>query len=199
MNTRIKLIVISVCVLLVAGVAGHYLLTGNPDLGQEHASAKVKEIEGYKNWTKVNKAPKRMEDRVAIMCAMPETIGSLTVASGRDNPHIDKYFIVYVNKTGEKPMMEQKVPDFPEGTVIVKEKLPSPESTTPELMTVMIKQKKGSNPQTGDWDYMVTDGNGEKIEGRGNLANCQACHEARKKEGYVFRDYVEWEVRKTWK
>jgi len=35
----------------------------------------------------------------------------------------------------------------------------------------------------------VVDGTGAKIEGRGDLQNCQACHFANKETDYVFRTY----------
>ena len=70
-------------------------------------------------------------------------------------------------------MMEQAKPSFPEGSVIVKEKLPDKSSQTPELLTVMIKRGKGFNNESGDWEYMVVDGSGTKVEAQGKLENCQ--------------------------
>ncbi|HEX8845366.1 MAG TPA: cytochrome P460 family protein [Pyrinomonadaceae bacterium] len=149
----------------------------------------VKEIEGYKNWTKVNAAPQLMPGRVATDCALWLAPGGVVV-NGEGNPHREKYFTVYVNEVGREAMLNQKSPKFPVGSVIVKEKLSTRESQTPELLTVMIKQQKGFNPGSGDWEYMVVDGTGTKIEGRGQLQNCQACHLARQKTDYAFRTYL---------
>lgn len=93
-------------------------------------------------------------------------------------------------------MLEQYTPAFPQGSVIVKERLSDQKSETPELMTVMIKQKKGFDPAGGDWEYMVTDGTGTRIEGRGKLANCQVCHIARPENDYIFRSYLDPETYK---
>lgn len=185
-NRRFKLLFLTLSILVIAGFAGSYFLKGNLDLGQP-VSAKVKEIEGYRSWTKVNSVPQSMPMDVAQACAI--AIHEQHANSPHGNK--DKYFTVYVNDTGREAMTAEKFPKFPEGSVIVKEKLSDKNSTTPELMTVMIKQKNGSSPETGDWEYMVTDGNGEKIEGRGKLANCQACHAAKASDDYIFRTYLD--------
>ena len=151
--------------------------------------SQVREIEGYKNWTKVNSAPQLMPGRVAAACAIWLSKTGIEI-DGQGNPHRDKYFTVYVNEVGRQAMLGQKNPKFPEGSIIVKEKLSAEDSQEPELLTVMIKQKKGFNPASGDWEYMVVDGKGTKVEGRGNLQNCQACHLENQKTDYIFRTYL---------
>lgn len=157
------------------------------------APAMVKEVEGYRNWTKVNWEPQLMPARVSTACAMPippaDDAGDMV-----GNPHREKFFTVYVNDIGRDAMLKQRNPNFPEGSIIVKEKLPSKESRTPELLTVMIKRARGFNPETGDWEYMVLDGAGTKVEGRGNLQNCQGCHAANRKTDYIFRTYLSREA-----
>jgi hypothetical protein len=93
-------------------------------------------------------------------------------------------------------MLRQKNPQFPVGSIIVKEKLTDKESGAPELLTVMIKREEGFNRTSGDWEYMVLDGAGTKIEGRGQLQNCQACHLANQKTDYIFRTYLPADLRK---
>ena len=157
------------------------------------ALAMVNEIDGYKNWTKVNSVPQFMPVRVATDCAIRISPTGIDLGSA-NNPHLNKYFTVYVNEVGRKAMLSQRKPSFPEGSVIVKEKLSTRFSQTPELLTVMIKQKKGFNPASGDWEYMVVDGTGTKVEGRGDLQNCQSCHLANRKADYIFRTYLSGEL-----
>lgn len=157
-------------------------------------SKQVAEIEGYRKWTKVNSMPELMPRRVAIACAMWVSPNGVII-DGDGNPHRDKYFTVFVNEVGREAMLDKKNPKFPVGSVIVKEKLPAKDSREPELLTVMIKQKKGFNPASGDWEYMVVDGTGTKLQGRGNLENCQSCHVGYKKTDYIFRTYLPAEVR----
>ena len=186
---RFKFVILAVW-LLCALVFFLNLWARNESSSAQTKNKQVKEIEGYKNWTKVNQTPQLMPQRVAQACALWLSSKG-AIIDGEENPHRDRYFTVYVNETGRKAMLEQKNPKFPEGAVIVKEKLPDEKSRTPELLTVMIKQKKGYNPENGDWEYMVVDGTGTKIEGRGNLQNCQSCHIDYKKSDYIFRTYLD--------
>ena len=94
-------------------------------------------------------------------------------------------------------MMSQMKPNFPEGSIIVKEKLLTRDSTSPELLTVMVKREKGFNQESGDWEYMVVDGEQTKVEGRGKLANCQSCHVLQSETDYVFRSYLPEDVRQS--
>jgi hypothetical protein len=152
----------------------------------------VKEIAGYREWFKVNPVPEVMQARTALLCAAP-TAGNRIY--GPDNPHHEKYITVYVNAVRPSAMMEQAKPSFPEGSVIVKEKLPDKSSRTPELLTVMIKRAKGFNTESGDWEYMVTDGSGTKVEAQGKLEKCQGCHLANAQKDYVFRTYLPYDVK----
>ncbi len=193
-----KIAVLAIGLVCALAFLLNYLATGatSSARGDENnvaASKPVKEIEGYKNWTKVNSVPQLMPERIAASCSL-WSAGKGVIIDGPANPHRDKYFTVYVNEIGRRAMLGQKQPKFPEGSVIVKEKLPAQDSRTPELLTVMIKQKQGFNPASGDWEYMVVDGTGTKVEGRGNLQNCQSCHVGYQKNDYIFRTYLSKEV-----
>ena len=87
-------------------------------------------------------------------------------------------------------MLHQKLPKFPVGSLIVKEKLAEPESMKPELLTVMHKRKKGYDTLGGDWEYLVYDGSGVSIQAHGRLKECHSCHKQWAKTGdYISRDY----------
>lgn len=155
-------------------------------------AATVKEIIGYKNWTRVNPEPVFMAPAVAAMCAPASQV------SQQSNPHSNKFITVYVNGTGLKAMTTELKPTFPEGSVIVKEKLPKEQQgAQPELLTVMVKREKGFNLASGDWEYMAVNGEGTKIESRGKLANCQSCHVTTPATDYVFRTYLSADVRES--
>lgn len=190
-----RLIVISLLSLLVGiAVSATYFLNQTSSIAAARLSPgnSVKEIAGYRAWFKVNPKPEVMQARTAVLCAAP---AALNPAYGPTNPHHQKYITVYVNELGQKAMMEQAKPSFPEGSVIVKEKLPDKSSQTPELLTVMIKRAKGFNNESGDWEYMVVDGSGTKVEAQGKLENCQGCHLANRQTDYVFRTYLPYEVK----
>lgn len=144
-------------------------------------------IAGYKEWTRVNPVPAVFHSQLAAQCA-PVTARQIEFENS--NPHRDKFITVYVNDIGKHAMLEEKSPRFPQGSIIVKEKLTSPESTKPELLTVMIKREAGFNPKNGDWEYMATDGAGKEVQERGKLESCQACHSLYEKTDYVSRFYM---------
>lgn len=154
------------------------------------------EIAGYKNWTKVNKEPEIVESKLAIMCARPTME---QIDADAKNPHNDKFITVYVNDTGKTEMMTKKYPQFPVGTVIVKEKLTTAESKTPELLTVMIKRDKNFNPKVGDWEFLTFNGKGTETTARGKLENCQTCHLVEKPTDYVSRRYLPYDARQKLK
>ena len=140
-------------------------------------SEQTKEIAGYRQWTKVNPRPIEMFKTVAELCAAPTLHNRADSAKPQtDNPHFRKFITVYVNAMGRAAMLEQKTPHFPVGSIIVKEKLSAETSKDPELLTVMIKREAGYNQANGDWEYLVTDGTGEKVTARGKLENCAVCH-----------------------
>ena len=148
-------------------------------------------IVGYKQWTRVNPDPMHISAQAALDCAIA------LQAAGPHGPN--KFITVYVNEIGRHAMMEEKTPLFPQGSIIVKEKLTTLQSTKPELLTVMVKRERGYNPESGDWEYMVVDGTGKNVQARGKLENCQSCHLMDKDTDYVSRAYLPFEVRKALK
>ena len=148
-------------------------------------------IAGYRNWTRVNPTPVVQEPRISFQCA-PPTVQQTQLESA--NPHSHKFISVYVNDVGRQAMMNDKLPHFPQGSVIVKEKLPAKDSASPELLTVMTKREAGYDPENGDWEYMAVAGDGRTVQARGKLEKCQACHVLEKATDYVSRNYLPREV-----
>lgn len=157
------------------------------------ADSRNEQIDGYRQWTRVNPKPVVMASQVAALCA------AVSVSPNVNDPHSNKFITVYVNDIGKQAMLDMKVPSFPQGSIIVKEKLPAVDSVTPELLTVMMKRQPGYNPESGDWEYMVTDGTGQKVQARGKLENCQVCHMMNHATDYVSRTYLPDEIRKKQK
>jgi Cytochrome P460 len=186
---RIKLSVILLLISIIA-VSGYSSGMIQPSASPvDQADSTLSSLSKYRTWTLVNPVPVKMEPAVAQLCA----------AVLRANPHRDKFVSVYGNETGRQAMMTQLRPEFPQGSMIVKEKLGDKESQSPELLTAMIKREKGYNPQSGDWEYLVLDGSASKISERGKLANCSSCHVAYDKSDYVTRTYLSDEVRQQLK
>lgn len=161
----------------------------------ETSLPQISEIHGYQNWTKVNPQPVLIgSPQVSILCGRP-----ITFDRKREliSPHEDKLITVYVNEIGRQAMMTELKPQFPVGSVIVKEKLsPEKRSGEPELLTVMIKREHGFNPGVGDWEFMAANGAGTTVDARGKLESCQACHVMMKKRDFISpRSYLPEELR----
>ena len=135
-------------------------------------------IAGYKHWTRVNPEPQQV---MSLIVAQYSNLGRCAAQTAppefsmeAQNPHRNKFVVVYVNEIARPAMMEQKLPIFPEGSVIVKEKLATKDSLSPELLTVMRKRESGYDPDKGNWEYMVFDGAGQTLQADGKLENIGA-------------------------
>lgn len=153
-------------------------------------------IKGYRNWTKVNPVPELVLSHIAYACFIPSAAEQKL---DDENPHRDKYITVYVNDAGRRAMMEKEKPKYPQGSIVVKEKLTTAESRTPELLTVMIKRERGYNPAVGDWEFMGLDGDGGVVRARGKLETCQGCHQKYSYVDYVHRGYLPKDIQKKLK
>ena len=191
-----KIFLAAICLLLFLSAALAYTLrsryqpSARAAVTVDVARAPAELIAGYRHWTRVNPTPALVLAQNLALCAAP------TVVAAPGSPHgPDKYITVYVNEIGRHAMMEEKTPHFPQGSIVIKEKLKTAASTDPELLTVMIKREAGYNPDSGDWEYMVFDGSGKSVQARGKLENCQACHKMDEQTDYISRSYLPMQVR----
>ena len=135
-------------------------------------------------WTRVNAMPYHQSGAVVWLCRSP--------LPGEVSPHANTNIVVYVNPVGRKSMFSNS-PHFPQGTVIVKEKVDGNSRVSPPpvlLYTVMTKRIAGYNPQVGDWEFSVISGDGKRLDATGRLENCQTCHIPQAKDDFVFRPYL---------
>jgi hypothetical protein len=146
-----------------------------------------KDFGDYKNWTRVNAKPLKMEANISIQCAAP-------LPARNNSPHQDKFIVVYVNDLGQSALLTQQNPQFPQGSAIVKEKLALENQQQPELLTAMVKREKGFNPGGNDWEFFVLSGDAKSVQAQGKLDNCLACHTANRGNDFVFRNYLPKDV-----
>ena len=95
--------------------------------------------------------------------------------------------MVYVNELARQPMLTERKPSFPQGSIIVREKLETETSTTPALLSVMIKREKGFSLGDNDWEFIVADGAEGKLQLRERTINCMRCHSSQIESDYVYR------------
>jgi hypothetical protein len=96
---------------------------------------------------------------------------------------------VYLNDMARTSLTQSKPLIYREGAVIVREKLET-EAGPPELLTAMIKRKKGFNPAANDWEFLVISGDATKITKREKTGTCQSCHKSVSAKDFVFDSYL---------
>lgn len=157
-------------------------------------------ISSYRTWTKVNDSPIYLEPYISMLCVPTPPKWSAK------NPHVPKYFTVYVNDIGKEAMLSKENLKFPVGSIIVKEKVAPTMSlkdanndtkeTTPasfdkpELLTVMIKRDKGFNPECGDWEFRTANADGTYHVGK-KVDHCISCHVSKPDNDFTFRSYLD--------
>lgn len=139
-------------------------------------------------WTKVNKEPYMMGVTSSFLCGLPSK--KHLDSERKKNPHAASFITVYVNNAGKEAMFAKEAQTFPQGSVIVKEKIGSYLGGKALLYTIMRKREAGFNPDLGDWEFAVVGPDGKDIQERGKLANCQSCHRPKRDSDFVFRSYV---------
>jgi hypothetical protein len=193
LKIKLALLSLTIFIIAVSAYSSATLKTVAPRAAPNRADTDLESLSQYREWTLVNPVPVKMLPAVAALCAAPMT------RPVTQSPHQDKFVSVYVNEAGRNAMMSQLSPEFPTGSMIVKEKLSTGQSRTPELLTAMIKREQGYNRQSGDWEYLVLDGAASQIVRRGRLADCASCHLAYEKTDYVSRIYLPDEARRQLK
>ena len=147
-------------------------------------------IDGYRKWARANQQTVQMEAAVAALCAPAAPVRKNPGVKPNPSPHKDKFINVYVNSIGQHALTLERSPRYPQGSIIVKEKLASADSTMPELLTVMVKRERGYNPASNDWEFLVVSGDTKTILERGKLENCAACHASQRGSDFIFRNYL---------
>ena len=105
------------------------------------------------------------------------------------------YGVVYVNELARRALLEQKKPQFPVGSIIVREKLLQPDAAKPELLVAMVKRERGFNRKANDWEFLMIDGSISRITQREKTGSCRDCHKQQKDADFVFRTYLPENVR----
>jgi hypothetical protein len=182
---RISFLLVAVAAIgLVIAFAGRRSQGSNDGFQFDATTLKDKSV-----WTQVNAEPHRLSSYIDALCRMPTADNYKQLR--KDNPHAASYITVYVNNAGREAMFAKEAPRFPEGSVIVKQKLGDhSEGNKPLLYTIMRKREAGYNPGVGDWEFLVVGPNGTDLQASGKLENCQVCHRGKRDSDHVFRPYV---------
>lgn len=161
-------------------------------------------IDGYRDWHRVNEKPFVASPKMTVLCRVTPSMledcaedpqfdladdAQLVTGTSLRQDGWTATLIVYVNELGKQAMLQKESPDFPVGSIIVKEKWKSLDDDAPQLKTVMRKRDAGYNPDCGDWEFAGFESDGALVE-QGRLVNCMRCHTERPNTDYVFRSYL---------
>lgn len=134
----------------------------------------------YKTWRQLTPAGYSIPPQLALLCTAPAPAPSQQSIE-TFGPHANTYVRVFGNSLAVRALTSRD--RFPEGSIVVKEKLPDPRSDVSSAQGVMIKRQKGFDPSTGDWEFHFY-----PSERSASFANCSNCHRSAQHD-FVFGSY----------
>ena len=124
--------------------------------------------------TRVTSRPVRVDPVDWTLCVGPP--GGFAPA-----PHSAFAIHIYATPGSEDHILRRRA-DYPEGTVVLKQKLTQTNET--ELFTGMLKREAGYNPGCGDWEFFVLSDQAQLLA-RGRIESCMNCHQDYADRGYL--------------
>ena len=135
----------------------------------------------YRGFKRLTGEPRFVDPQILTLCGSAAIISNpLEVARAkraRTGPHTGTSVHIYANPAATGAIAGD-APEFPEGAVIVKEKLGRDAAVTG--VGGMIKRAKGYDPKNGDWEFFFFTPGGDFTTGK--LANCIDCHSGGKRD-----------------
>jgi hypothetical protein len=156
---------------------GQFLAAASMDLPREVAD--------YRTWSALIKEPHPVPLEFWIRCSAP-TPENWADAYRAHGVHTERYIKVYGNTIGARAAPVTVHRRFPDGSVLVKEKLLTAEATSPEGVAFMVKRSGARFRDTGGWEFLYFPARGEAREIH---KYCAACHQTAADRDYVFGLY----------
>jgi hypothetical protein len=138
----------------------------------------------YHKWDRMTSKPVRTAGEAKEGCSPTPGVMAGT-------PDSEPYFQLYVSETAKPVFAHPTAPPFPEGAMLVKERLSAPRGRDPRFLLAMVKREEGFNPETGNWEFFVlrvTDV--PVVVDNGRIAHCAQCHAKARETDFVFRNYL---------
>jgi hypothetical protein len=105
------------------------------------------------------------------------------------DPHEGHWIHVYVSQRGHDAMMTG-TGVYPQGTVILKQKLRDAAGNETELFTGMLKRDKGYNTAAGDWEFFALNADATAVLPLKDFKSCVGCHQPFRATDFVSRKYL---------
>jgi hypothetical protein len=152
------------CLLLIVILGSWSLAWADEALTAANMSA------AYPRYVRWTKQPYSLAAEFVDLCR-PLSSEEMDKREAKRGPHREKSAHFYGNDVATRAAKEGAAA-YPEGAVIVKEKL----SERGEITSIagMIKRGGGYHPEGGDWEFFFRSADGQLTQGK--LAHCAGCH-----------------------
>ena len=134
----------------------------------------------YREFKRLTPTPRLVAPLTAELCITPPK-EMLDKEKAMTGPHHRHVIHIYANASAADSIAANEA-KFPEGAVIVKEKL-GDDAHPVTGIGGMVKRAKGYDPANGDWEFFFYTPGGDFTAGK--LANCIDCHNGGKRD-HVF-------------
>jgi hypothetical protein len=134
----------------------------------------------YTTWRRLTPDGYSIPPQLALLCTAPAPAPSPKSVEVF-GPHANTFVRVFANPAAAGALNSRGV--FPEGSILVKEKLRDVRSGIPAAHGVMIKRRKGFNPDTADWEFLFY-----PSERSASFTSCSNCHRSAQHD-FVFGSY----------
>jgi hypothetical protein len=128
----------------------------------------------------ITPTPHLVSDAIAALCTSPSP-DLIAKEAARTGPHTGTLVNIYVSE-GAAKFMDSSRRRFPEGSMILKEKL-SPDGNV-AAVGGMIKRAPGFDRSHHDWEYFYAQK--DRKMSKGLLRDCIACHAKVESTDYVY-------------
>jgi Cytochrome P460 len=131
----------------------------------------------YTTWKRLTPDGYSIPPQLALLCTAPAR-APFPKSVEVYGPHANTFVRVFANLLAARAINSRGV--FPEGSILVKEKL---HNAIPSAHGVMIKRAKGFNRSTGDWQFLFY-----PSERSASFTSCSDCHRSAPHD-FVFGSY----------
>jgi hypothetical protein len=149
--------------------------------GKSEVVALPRSLAGYTTWRRLTPDGYSIPPQLSSLCTSQAAVSPPRSVEAY-GPHANTFVRVFANPLAAAARDSRGV--FPEGSILVKEKLRDGRSGIPSAHGVMIKRRKGFNPSTADWEFLFYPS--ERSE---SFTNCADCHRSAQHD-FVFESYA---------
>jgi hypothetical protein len=167
---------------MVAALGLLVILGGRPPATPSSGIDLPERLKDYRTWRTDSPEPRSVSYDLWRLCVHPSREQEARAAKER-GPHDKLQIQVFTNPAASAMFYSASAGQFPEGSIVVKEKSLAG-TKSPVAIAAMVKGAVGSNPTSGDWEFLYVSAQGAAVA----TAVCRDCHRAAPSD-FLFRSY----------